>query len=193
MPELTYYFLPVIRYCCERITAITASKDDNGYGFSGRKSHEPVSNLKGAIMKKVYPSKAARVAVTGRLLMAFMLTGSVCAAMQADIPRISIQELKAMMDKGTKVTIIDAQPRDIYEEGHIKGAISIPWKSQIALEDVWSIPSDALIVTYCDCGPGEADSADVASQLMQMGYEDVKVLKDPSIKGWKKAGYPIEK
>ena len=125
--------------------------------------------------------------------MIFCLAGSVCFALQADIPRISIQELKKMMDKDTEIVIIDAQPKDIYEKGHIKGAISIPWKSQIALEDVWSIPGDATIVTYCDCGPGEADSADIASQLMKMGYVDVMVLEDPSIKGWKKAGYPIEK
>ncbi|MEJ2111778.1 MAG: rhodanese-like domain-containing protein [Acidobacteriota bacterium] len=83
---------------------------------------------------------------------------SVCAALQPDVPHISIEELKTMMDKGEEVTIIDAQPADIYAAGHIKGAISIPWKSQIALEDVWNIPNDIPIITYCDCGPGEADS-----------------------------------
>jgi hydroxyacylglutathione hydrolase len=123
----------------------------------------------------------------------FFAMASICASMQADIPRISIEELKKMLDEGEKVTIIDAQPADIYAEGHIKGAISIPWKSQIALQDVWDIPNDLPIVTYCDCGPGEADSADVAKQLIEMGYYDVMVLADPSIKGWKAAGYPIEK
>jgi rhodanese-related sulfurtransferase len=113
-------------------------------------------------------------------------------AVQEPIERIPIQELKKMMDEGTAVTIIDVQPADVYAEGHIKGAISIPWKSQIALEDVFSLPQDQLIVVYCDCGPGEADSADAAKQLFQMGYEKVKVLGDPSIKGWRQAGYPIE-
>jgi len=115
------------------------------------------------------------------------------ASAQADVPRISIQELKKMMDAGKPVTIIDAQPKDVYKTGHIKGAISLPWKSQIPLEDVWKLPKDKLIVTYCDCGPGESDSADVASQLLQFGFENVKVLGDPSIKGWKDAGYPMEK
>jgi len=144
-------------------------------------------------MKNNHPVTSIKAVVIFTLLAVTLLIGSVCAAMQADIPRVSVKELKAMMDEGTEVTIIDAQPGDIYAEGHIKGAISIPWKSQIALEDVWSIPSDALIITYCDCGPGEADSADMASQLIQMGYDDVKVLKDPSIQGWKEAGYPIGK
>ena len=144
-------------------------------------------------MKNHHSANVIKAAVIFNVFMISLLIGSVCAAMQADMPRLSIQELKDMMDKGTEVTIIDAQPGDIYAAGHIKGAISIPWKSQIAMEDVWSIPSDATIVTYCDCGPGEADSADIANQLMQMGYDDVHVLEDPSIKGWREAGYPIEK
>ena len=114
------------------------------------------------------------------------------ASAQSGVPRISIRELKDMIDKKTPVTIIDVQPKNIYAEGHIKGAISLPASKKIALEDVWSIPSDRLVVTYCDCGPGEADSSDAAEQLFLFGY-DVKVLADPSIKGWKAAGYPLEK
>jgi rhodanese-related sulfurtransferase len=129
---------------------------------------------------------------SSNLLMVLLVIVSVCVSVQADVPRITIQELKEMLDKGIEVTIIDTQPRAIFAMGHIKGAVSIPWKSQIALEDVWSLASDVPVVTYCDCGPGEADSADVASQLMRMGFDNVKALKDPSIRGWKEAGYPIE-
>jgi rhodanese-related sulfurtransferase len=131
-----------------------------------------------------------KVASTAMLFL--LILGSV-QAMAQDVPRISIQELKKMMDSGKTVTIIDAQPKDVYKDGHIKGAISLPWRSQIPLEDVWNIPKDKPVVTYCDCGPGESDSADIASQLLQFGFEDVKVLGDPSIKGWKEAGYAVEK
>lgn len=123
----------------------------------------------------------------------FSLLTSTLYGNEEDIPRITIQELKKMMDDGKEVTVIDTQPLDIYDEGHIKGAFSIPWKSQLRLEDVWTLPSGVPIVTYCACGPGEADSADFAKQLMQMGYNDVKVLKHPAIEGWIKAGYPIDK
>lgn len=126
------------------------------------------------------------------ILTSFFIV-SVSFAAQKDVPRISIQELKKMMDKGVEVTIIDVQPKAIYDKGHIKGAVSIPWKSQLVLEDVWSLPSEIPIVTYCACGPGESDSADIARQLIKMGYSDVKVLKHPAIQGWKEAGYPIEK
>jgi rhodanese-related sulfurtransferase len=121
-------------------------------------------------------------------LLTFPLYGA-----EEEIPRITIDELKKMMDDGEEVTVIDTQPLNIYEKGHIKGALSIPWKSQLRLEDVWTIPGGIPIVTYCACGAGEADSADFAKQLMKMGYNDVKVLKHPAIEGWIKAGYPVEK
>jgi len=144
-------------------------------------------------MKKDRSVNGVNLAVLPALVMTSLLIVSVCAAMQAEISRISIQELKKMIDQGAEVTIIDVQPKAVYDKGHIKGAVSIPWKSQIALDDVWSLASGKPIVTYCACGPGESDSADVANQLIRMGYDDVKVLKDPSIQGWKEAGYPIEK
>jgi rhodanese-related sulfurtransferase len=115
------------------------------------------------------------------------------AVMAADVPRISIQELKALIDKGSPVTIVDVQPKGIYSEGHIKGALSLPYKSQLELEDVMAFPEDRLTVVYCDCGPGEADSSDMAAQFKVFGYDNVRVLKDPSIKGWRAAGYPMEK
>jgi rhodanese-related sulfurtransferase len=131
-------------------------------------------------------------ATSACMLLLLIILGS-AQAMAQDVPRISVQELKKMMDSGKPVTIIDSQPKDVYKEGHIKGAISLPWKAQIPLEEVWNIPKDKPVVTYCDCGPGESDSADIASQLLQFGFENVKVLGDPSIKGWKEAGYPVEK
>lgn len=144
------------------------------------------------MMKTNDPVKIKKVIVLFNLLVVLFVIVSVCASVQADVPRITIQELKEMIDEGTEVTIIDTQPQAIYAMGHIKGAVSLPWKSQIALEDVWSLASDVPVVTYCDCGPGEADSADMAAQLIRMGFDNVKALKDPSIRGWKKAGYPIE-
>jgi rhodanese-related sulfurtransferase len=125
--------------------------------------------------------------------LVWLIASGINAYAQGDIPRISIQELKKLLDSGKPVTIVDAQPKEVYKEGRIKGAISMPWRSQIPLEDVWNLPKDKPVVTYCDCGPGESDSADVASQLIQFGFENVKVLADPSIKGWKAAGFPMEK
>lgn len=145
-------------------------------------------------MKNAGPEKMKNFLVLLGVLMVQFSAVSVCSSMEkTDVPRITIQELKEMMDNGIEVVIIDTQPRALYAMGHIKGAISLPWKSQIALEDVWALQGDIPIVTYCDCGPGESDSADMAAQLLKMGFDDVKALKHPSVRGWQEAGYPMEK
>lgn len=111
------------------------------------------------------------------------------------VPRISIEELKALMDGGADVVIVDNQPKVAYEKQHIKGAISIPWTMKgLATESSQKLPrdKDRAIITYCDCGPGELDSADIATRLIGMGFSNVKVLADPSIRGWVEAGNPVE-
>jgi rhodanese-related sulfurtransferase len=111
------------------------------------------------------------------------------------IPRITIDELKKLTDQKSDVLIVDTHPKGLYEKHHIKGAVSIPWAMLgIAWEDAQKLPKDKgkLIVTYCDCGPGESDSAEIAGRLIQMGYTNVKVLADPALKGWEGKGYPVE-
>lgn len=116
----------------------------------------------------------------------------VAFAAHDEIPRITIDELKALLDKKADVVVLDAQIKDIYDKGHIKGARSFPWKANVNDEDTKDLPKDKPVVTYCDCGPGETDSSDLAAQLIDLGFSNVKILKDPSIRGWKKAGYPLE-
>jgi len=110
-----------------------------------------------------------------------------------EIPRIAIEELKQKMDRGIDIVVLDAQPKTMYDKGHIKGALSFPWAAKLTRWDVRELPRDKMIIIYCDCGPGEADSSDLAAQLSEMGLSNVKVLADPSIRGWIKVGYPIEK
>jgi len=110
-----------------------------------------------------------------------------------EVPRITIAETKKLMDSKADIVILDTQIKNMYDKGHIKGAINFPWKMEISAEDARSLPKDKLIITYCDCGPGESDSSDVAAQLTGLGFADVKVLADPAIRGWIKEGYPTEK
>lgn len=108
------------------------------------------------------------------------------------VERITIDELNTLLDGNKSVVIIDARARVSFDMGHIQGAISLPWKPELTVDDLEMIPSGDSIVTYCDCGPGEADGADVARQLMKLGFENVKTLAHPSIEGWIELGYPIQ-
>ena len=62
------------------------------------------------------------------LLAGALLLGAAQPAAPPDHPVkfISVDELKAMMDRGTKVEVVDVRGREEYDETHIKGARSIP-------------------------------------------------------------------
>ncbi|HVO67996.1 MAG TPA: rhodanese-like domain-containing protein [Syntrophales bacterium] len=65
------------------------------------------------------------------------------------VPRITVQELKAKIDRGEDVVIIDVRAGREYEDSKIKikGAIRI---SIVKLEDrISELPRDKEIVTYC--------------------------------------------
>ena len=133
----------------------------------------------------------------GIVLLVFLslLMGAVSIAFgqKVRIPRISIEQLKTLIDNGADMAIIAVQPKKLYDRGHIKGAICFPWARKIDPAAAENLPRDKTLILYCDCGPGEADSNDVALQLKRMGFMQVKVLAHPSIRGWREKGYPTEK
>lgn len=120
-------------------------------------------------------------------------TSTESASIPSDqVERISIEQLKAMMDSGENVVILDVRKVEYFRISHIPGAISFPWKPALTTTDLDLIPSGETVVTYCQCGPGEADGADMAWKLMNLGVKNVKTLAHPSIQGWISAGYPTE-
>jgi len=85
--------------------------------------------------------------------------------------QITAKDLKARLDKGDKVIIIDAR----HELGGqiIKGAIHVPSDK---LDD-WAKDADksAVIVTYCTCPHDEAADAEML-KLLQMGFKNAYSL-----------------
>jgi hypothetical protein len=68
-----------------------------------------------------------------RTLVMMLLTGAVlllgaAPAAPPDHPVnfIKVDELKALLDRGTRVDVIDVRTWDAYQEMHIKGARSMP-------------------------------------------------------------------
>jgi rhodanese-related sulfurtransferase len=108
------------------------------------------------------------------------------------IERIQIEDLQTMIDNGESLAILDVREVEYYRISHIQGAISFPWKPALSDTDLEMIPSRDVVVVYCRCGPGEADAANIAWQLVQSGIENIKVLAHPSIEGWIAADYPTE-
>ncbi len=109
-----------------------------------------------------------------------------------DIARISPEELKGMIEKGAPVIIVDNRPKAEFDRQHIQGAVSLPWAADAGEQAKKTLPSNKMIVTYCDCGPGESDSADVANQLILAGFNNVKTLAD-GWTPWLQSGSPVER
>ena len=64
-----------------------------------------------------------------------------------EIPRISPEEVKAKLDAGSNLVIIDARSKEAYEQVHIAGAISIPL-GEVA-ERYTELQGYDEIITYC--------------------------------------------
>ena len=87
---------------------------------------------------------------------------------------------------------VDARSRDDYDEGHIKGAVSLPVgqfdeKIEAFLEQY---SPEKAIVTYCS-GRTCEDSHKLAQLLLAFGYTEINVFID-GFPGWVAQGHPIE-
>jgi rhodanese-related sulfurtransferase len=74
---------------------------------------------------------------------------SVAVAGQAmrNVPRISIDEVKALMAK-KQVVLIDVRDPQSFKEGHMPGAINVPFDHIPKFVDEWK-KEKRLLVTYC--------------------------------------------
>ena len=142
-------------------------------------------------MVRSLKAKAVWVIVAG-FLMGFLTVASLDSLAQEGpgVPHISPAELKHLIETTADIVIVDTQPKEAYEIGHIKGAINSPWASDIKSPD--NLPKNKELVLYCNC-THEEDSIDTATHLMtKFGYTNVKVLEGGWSK-WQSLGYPTEK
>ena len=85
------------------------------------------------------------------LSIAFLhhLTAPAVFSQADDVQRITVQELKAKMDKGEGLVVVDVRTGKDYEGSKIKikGAVRIPI---VQLEERYrELPMDKEIITYC--------------------------------------------
>ena len=73
--------------------------------------------------------------------------------MHPEVPRITAEELKQLIDEEGEYVLVDSRDSMSYDQGHIKGAINIyynPTGDPTALEMMLiGLPMDKLIIIYC--------------------------------------------
>ncbi|MBW1741256.1 MAG: rhodanese-like domain-containing protein [Deltaproteobacteria bacterium] len=79
------------------------------------------------------------------LVTSFVLTQGVWAE---DLRIISVQDLKAKMDAGEKLMLLNPLSDIEFNEGHIPGSVNIPLH-EIMTTDKLPQDKDTLVITYC--------------------------------------------
>ncbi|MCK5237439.1 MAG: rhodanese-like domain-containing protein [Deltaproteobacteria bacterium] len=100
-------------------------------------------------------------------------------AQSSEVKEINSGELQEMMNKETKMTIVDIRASGAFNKGHIPGAVNMPYfnaEEQTQKE----LGSDETIVLVCY---GGVMSLDLAKVLKKNGYTDVYSLSG-GMGGW---------
>ena len=106
------------------------------------------------------------------------------------VARITVEELKQMMDDGCEVAIIDLrQALDVEADPY-----TIPGAMRMAVEELeqrhHEIPRDRDVVLFCAC-PNEVTSAKMALLLKRNGITRVRPLVG-GVEAWRTRNYPVE-
>lgn len=105
------------------------------------------------------------------------------------VKECSVADVKARLDAGETLTIIDVREESEYAAGHIPGAIHLS-KGIIERDVETKFPQhDAELILYCGGGFRSVLAAD---NLQKMGYTNV-ISMDGGWRGWTENQLPIEK
>jgi phage shock protein E len=106
-----------------------------------------------------------------------------------NVPRITIDELKPLLDQG-RVLVLDVRRPDEFAQGHIPGAVNIDY-TLVASQGSRFKSETRTIVAYCAC-VNEMTAARAAVDLASLGITGAKALKGGWAE-WVERGERIEK
>lgn len=105
------------------------------------------------------------------------------------VKETNVAAVKARLDKGEKLNLIDTREDNEWAKGHLPGATHLS-KGIIERDIEKTFPDrDAELILYCGGGFRSALAAD---NLQKMGYQNV-ISMDGGWRGWNEAGGKVEK
>jgi rhodanese-related sulfurtransferase len=105
------------------------------------------------------------------------------------VPRISIDEVKALMAK-KQVLLIDVRDPMSFSQSHMPGAINVPFDFLPDHAEDWK-KEKRVLVTYCAC-VNEGTAARAALDMNAFGVMNVKALAG-GWNEWLKRGEKVER
>jgi len=110
------------------------------------------------------------------------------ARARAETSEISVEELRALLEAGTPLALLDVREADEAAEGRIPGALLVP-RGVLESEVEALVPRQRRLVVYCHRGNR---SALAARTLAEMGYGQVQSLAGGFAR-WSDAGFASER
>lgn len=108
------------------------------------------------------------------------------AEAKAELRAVSPDELKARLDGGENMVVIDVREPDEWARGLIPGAHPVA-RGVLELQVDGRLPRDATVVLYC---AGGGRSALAGRSLQEMGFSAVENLEG-GFDAWVRAGLPV--
>ncbi|MGH9779006.1 MAG: rhodanese-like domain-containing protein [Candidatus Acidiferrales bacterium] len=105
------------------------------------------------------------------------------------VPELSIEEVKAKLERGESFRLIDVREGEEFARGHLPGAESVC--KGILERDIEEKAPDAETPVVLYCGGGFR-SALAGDNLQKMGYKKVWSMWG-GWRAWSEAGFPTEK
>ena len=104
---------------------------------------------------------------------------------------IPLEEARDLFEED-EVLFVDARPESQYQEGHLPGALLIPWQEvdRYFMEAAEQLEEGKAIVAYCD-GESCELSHELALFLKDMGFPNARVLVN-GWSVWRNADLPVE-
>lgn len=104
------------------------------------------------------------------------------------VKEVTVADLKARLDRGEKLNIVDVREESEWVQGHAQSAVHLS-KGVIERDLEKRFPqTDTELVLYCGGGSRSALAAD---NLQKMGYRNVASLIG-GFRAWREAGLPVE-
>lgn len=103
---------------------------------------------------------------------------------------ITLPKAEELFSKG-EALFIDSRTEEAFQEGHILGAMNIPFEEQKEGEalSLFFLSLEGSLVVYCD-GSECKSSVELAKLLHEKGFKDIKVFFGGWIE-WVKEGLPV--
>ncbi len=102
---------------------------------------------------------------------------------------VNSKEVSSMLQKDSKLIVLDVRTPDEFKEGHIKGALNIDIHESDAFNKIDKLKRNATYIVYCRTNHRSGMAVD---HMMKSGFRNIYQMMD-GFPGWAANKLPVQK